>query len=113
MRQVGGLCRGFKDKTLKPTAVHKTITAIIIKEKNMTGRPMIDENLDSQTFRNFYYLKEELIAFCRQKGLQTTGGKIELTNRIAHFLETGEKTIIQHESRKSSNIETICEDTLY
>ena len=53
-------------------------------------RPILDNSLDSKTFRNFYYLKEELVDFCRKNGLPTTGCKIEITDRIAHFLDTGE-----------------------
>lgn len=53
-------------------------------------RPNLDKNMDSKTFRNFYYLKEELVDFCRKNGLPATGGKIEITERIAHFLDTGE-----------------------
>lgn len=54
-------------------------------------RPQIDSNLDANTFREFYYLKEELVDFCRLEGLQTTGSKQVLTDRIAHYLITGEK----------------------
>ena len=53
-------------------------------------RPALDKNLDSKTFRNFYFLKEELVNFCRENGLPASGGKIEITDRIAHFLDTGE-----------------------
>lgn len=56
----------------------------------MQERPALDRALDAETFRNFYYLKEELTAFCRQSGLPVSGGKRELTDRIAHFLATGE-----------------------
>ena len=37
----------------------------------MSERPVLDKNLDSKTFRDFYYLKEELVNFCRRirKGL--------------------------------------------
>lgn len=35
----------------------------------MTERPVFDKNLDSKTFREFYYLKEELVDFCRKNGL--------------------------------------------
>jgi hypothetical protein len=37
-------------------------------------------------------LKEELTAFCRQEKLQATGNKLELTERIATYLRTGERT---------------------
>lgn len=56
----------------------------------MAQRPDLNRNLDSRTFREFYYLKEELKDFCRKNGLPVSGGKIEVTDRIAHFLDTGE-----------------------
>lgn len=56
----------------------------------MAERPNLDRNLDSKTFCDFYYLKEELADFCRKNGLPTSGGKTELTDRIAYFLDTGE-----------------------
>ena len=55
----------------------------------MVERPILDQNLDGKTFRSFYYLKEELVAFCRLNGLSVSGGKLELTERIAEFLDTG------------------------
>ena len=56
----------------------------------MESRPELARGLDSQTFREYYYLKEELAAFCRANHLPASGGKQELTERIACFLETGE-----------------------
>lgn len=56
----------------------------------MSERPDLNKNLDSITFRSFYYLKEELVQFCRDNNLPVSGGKIELTDRIAHYLDTGE-----------------------
>lgn len=55
----------------------------------MGDRPALDKKIDGKTFREFYYLKEELVSFCRDNGLPVSGGKIELTDRIAHFLDTG------------------------
>ncbi len=55
----------------------------------MNRRANLDKQLDSDTFRSFYYLKEELVDFCRENGLSTSGGKIEITDRIAYFLDTG------------------------
>lgn len=60
------------------------------KTSTMNERPNLDTRLDGKTFRGYYYLKEELIDFCHKHGLPVTGGKIELTDRIAHFLDTGE-----------------------
>lgn len=78
----------------------------------MNKRPNLDKNLDSNLFKEYYYLKEELIDFCRKNNLQTTGGKIELTERIAKFLATGERTSRSHTIRKSINIGEITLDTI-
>ena len=78
----------------------------------MNKRPNLDNSLDSKTFKEYYYLKEELIAFCRKNNLQTTGGKIELTERIANFLETGERTYKRHTTRRSLNVNKITLNTI-
>ena len=78
----------------------------------MSGRPNLDNSLDSKTFKEFYYLKEELVDFCRKNNLQTTGGKIELTERIANFLETGERTYKSHNIRKNVIIDEITIHTI-
>lgn len=77
----------------------------------MTERPLLTKELDAKAFREYYYLKEELIEFCRQESLQTTGGKIELTERIAHYLETGERIYAKKESRKSYDVGFLTLDT--
>ena len=51
------------------------------KGNMMTERPVLDKNLDSKTFRDFYYLKEELVDFCRKNGLPVSGGKLQITDR--------------------------------
>ena len=56
----------------------------------MRERPGLDRNLDSSTFLDFYYLKEEMVEFCRKYGLPVSGGKMEIAERIAHFLDTGD-----------------------
>lgn len=69
----------------------------------MQERPNLDTSLDSQTFKEYYYLKEELVDFCRKNNLQATGGKAELTERIAEFLETG-KVIFTTQNNTKTNI---------
>lgn len=71
----------------------------------MEQRPDLNTSLDSQTFRQFYYLKEELVDFCKQNHIPTSGGKIELTERIAYFLETGKimKTTVQTKKTVSNH----------
>lgn len=53
-------------------------------------RPDLSKSLDSETFLSFYYLKEELADFLKANGLPTSGSKSELTERVSHFLDTGE-----------------------
>lgn len=66
----------------------------------MAERPVLDKSLDSKTFQEFYYLKEELIEFCRTNNLLTAGGKLELTERIAYFLDTGKILPVTSKSKK-------------
>ena len=40
----------------------------------MNDRPVLDRNLDSKIFRDYYYLKEELVNFCRENGIPVSGG---------------------------------------
>ena len=77
----------------------------------MSERPDLNKELDGKTFRSFYYLKEELVSFCRENNLPVSGGKMELTDRIACFLDTG-KVLVNSAKRKTTiNVEPICEDT--
>lgn len=78
----------------------------------MGERPKLDNNLDGNTFKEYYYLKEELIAFCRKNNLQITGGKLELTERIANFLDTGKKTYKIHVAKKTKIVDDITLDTI-
>lgn len=54
-------------------------------------RPDLTKYLDPNIFSQFYYLKSELVVFCRNEDMQTTGNKQELTERISHYLFCGEK----------------------
>lgn len=78
----------------------------------MSERPKLDTKLDSKTFKEYYYLKEELIDFCRKNDLQTTGGKLELTERIANFLDTGKRTYKTHNTRKTKIVDEIKLETI-
>ncbi len=77
----------------------------------MIERPKLDKQLDSNTLRSFYYLKEELVDFCKKNGLPTSGGKLEITDRIAHFLDTGEVLSTSIIKKRAPTIDTIHEDT--
>jgi hypothetical protein len=55
-------------------------------------RPGLTRGLSSQSFREYYYLKSELMEFCRKERLSASGSKAELTDRIETYLQTGERT---------------------
>ena len=54
-------------------------------------RPELTENISLKDFKDFYWLKEELVSFCKKNEIDCSGGKIEIANRIIYFLETGKK----------------------
>lgn len=53
-------------------------------------RPKLTDNISVQSFKDYYWLKEELQDFCRTHGISTSGSKTEIADRIEIFLETGE-----------------------
>ena len=54
------------------------------------NRPNLTATLSKETFQQFYWEKKELTAFCQEKGIPSSGLKLELTERITHYLTTGE-----------------------
>ncbi len=46
----------------------------------MNKRPELNKDTKSAAFRSFYYLKRELVDFCRENGLPASGSKAELTD---------------------------------
>ena len=82
-----------------------------IKEEYMSERPALDKNLDSKTFRDYYYLKEELVNFCKENGIPVSGGKIEIADRIAYFLDTCKVISAPTARKKATTRSAISEDT--
>ncbi|NLG03220.1 MAG: hypothetical protein GX567_05265 [Clostridia bacterium] len=78
----------------------------------MNQRPDLSTRLSADTFRNYYYLKEELADFCREQGLSASGGKLELTERIAVYLETGITTAAVSKKRTTPVIDQITDDRI-
>ena len=58
----------------------------------MDTRPNLTKKISIKDFKDFYWLKSELINFCREIKISSGGGKIEITNRILEYLETGKVT---------------------
>jgi len=51
-------------------------------------RPNLDNKISLKDFNEFYWLKKELIEFCRTIGISSIGGKIEIADRIRNYLLT-------------------------
>ena len=66
----------------------------------MEKRPALTKDISLKDFRDFYWLKEELLDFCRVEQLDKRGGKIELTKSIEKYLETGIKEVAKVEKQK-------------
>ncbi len=53
----------------------------------------LTKDLSPEEFRDYYFLKEELKDFCRREGLNVSGSKQELEERIIYYLSTGEQLV--------------------
>lgn len=67
----------------------------------MDKRPNLTKDISVKDFKDFYWLKEELVAFCRTIGLSKQGNKLAIANRIEIYLKTGEieKSIAEKEKK--------------
>ena len=73
---------------------------------NQMERPNLDKNISEIDFKEFYWLKEELVGFCRKVGINTDGSKIELTLKIQQYLSTGKiVSIIKNTKPKESKFD--------
>lgn len=53
------------------------------------GRPELNKEISIKDFNDFYWLKQELVDFCKSVGITTTGGKMEIAERIRNYISTG------------------------
>lgn len=77
----------------------------------MNGKPELSIDMSSESLTKYYYLKADLISFCRKYKLQASGSKQELLDRIALFLDTGVKSK-QKNKPKKEHTKTIALDEL-
>ncbi|WP_050613862.1 DUF6434 domain-containing protein [Bacillus testis] len=54
-------------------------------------RPDLAKNISLQSFKDFYWLKDDLQSFCREHGISASGSKLEIFERIEIFPQTGER----------------------
>lgn len=50
-------------------------------------KPILSNEISIKEFNEYYYLKEELIDFCHNEGLKSTGNKDDLERRIIKHLK--------------------------
>jgi hypothetical protein len=81
-------------------------------------RPQLNRDLSAESFRDYYWLKEELVSFCQETGINSSGRKGDISDRISNYLETG-KIIVKPQKRKTKaasrfdwNQETLTADTI-
>lgn len=77
----------------------------------MKERPELDKSMDSKTFRAYYWLKEELVQFCKRYSLPTSGSKAEISDRIACYLDTGMIVPVAAKRKSGIKIPRITEET--
>ncbi len=70
-------------------------------------KPILNKTISIKDFKDNYWLKKELIDFCREIGINQSGGKLDIVARIERFLETGEVITVssQKKSETSSNFD--------
>ena len=65
------------------------------------NRPELNKDLNGELFQQWYWLKDELIQFCRENCIPVSGSKAKLTERITHFLTTGEILHSSHRTKRN------------
>lgn len=70
-------------------------------------RPELNKELNAKDFRNYYYLKEEMVVFCRTNNILCTGSKEDLAKRIEAFLSGDE--VIEKEKKRRNEAKTVSE----
>lgn len=73
---------------IKKLIINRLFSIEILK---MATRPELKKDTNVEVFKQFYWDKKELVAFCNNHGLYSDGGKIEISERIAEFLKSGKK----------------------
>ncbi len=80
----------------------------------MDKRPNLNKKISIKDFKDFYWLKAELIEFCREVNIHSSGGKIEIADRISEYLKTGKviKKTITKKPKLPKPTEPIIKETV-
>ncbi|MDQ0229293.1 DUF6434 domain-containing protein [Metabacillus malikii] len=79
-------------------------------------RPILSKDIHVDTFKDYYWLKEELQTFCRENGISASGSKNEISTRVEMFLQTGKiikpKRITRDKQKVAETDTTLSLDTV-
>ena len=78
----------------------------------MNDRPLLNKELNGDAFRKWYWLKKELVDFCRENEIPAIGSKSEITDRIAYYLDTGKVLSASRTKRVSAKVASLSLDSL-
>jgi DNA gyrase inhibitor GyrI len=90
----GKLAVDFEKPIIERYAMKKIknhLCEFLLPLSGVNKRPELTRGLSSQNFCEYYYLKSELMEFCRKEQLSASGSKAELADRIEAYLQTGER----------------------
>jgi SAP domain-containing new25/Domain of unknown function (DUF6434) len=75
------------------------------------SRPNLSDIQTGEEFRKWYWLKEELVAFCKLAGISYAGTKFEMIDRIAEAFDVGVTTKKKAKAKKvTSKFDWHCEE---
>ena len=67
----------------------------------MDERPALTKHTSVTDFNRFYWLKQELLVFCRHHQLPVGGSKADLAERIRYYLSTGSQVVVDKDQSRS------------
>ena len=88
-------------KRTKKEVTNSAVLAYIRDNGFGEPTPPLTPALQADVFRQHYYDKQELMDFCHDKGISTTGLKEDLNKRIEIYLRTGQKIVVKPVPRSS------------
>ena len=79
-------------------------------------KPKLTKKLTEKEFKDYYWMREEMVFLCRQFGLSTNGNKAEIKKRLEKYYETGkipfEKAKVKILSKFDWNNEVLTRKTI-
>jgi len=72
------------------------------------NRPKLDKYISLPDFYDYYWLKEELVTFGKTIGVDTSGSKMDIAQRIAHYIQTGYEQEITNLTKHSQTSKFDC-----